>query len=77
MTAPFFVIVGRVAAFLIVLSTVPGLAEGDDTAGSPMPIVSIPEAEGEPVRLLFIHHSCGGQLLAEPHHRRCWSARRD
>lgn len=24
------------------------------------------ESGGEPVRLLFIHHSCGGQLLADP-----------
>ena len=28
--------------------------------------VAVATTEGGPVRLLFIHHSCGGQLLAEP-----------
>jgi hypothetical protein len=28
--------------------------------------VAVSATEGGPVRLLFIHHSCGGQLLAEP-----------
>lgn len=35
-------------------------------AEDPMPAAPVPFPSDGPLRLLFIHHSCGGQLLADP-----------
>ncbi len=41
-------------------------AAGGLTFAATTESVAVTATEGGPVRLLFIHHSCGGQLLAEP-----------
>ena len=56
----------QVAACALVLLGLPGLSSGlvgnESTSTSS---AGTAESGGQPVNLLFIHHSCGGQLMAE------------
>ena len=49
---------------LLLFATAVGANPGDRTAMSMT--AGFPAAGAGPLRLLFIHHSCGGQLLADP-----------
>lgn len=55
-----------ISGLVILAATASAATAADVMAAAKTEPVVIPETEGGPVRLLFIHHSCGGQLLAEP-----------
>jgi hypothetical protein len=69
---------GAVALMLLVAAAFYPIAKPAPTSSQPMPTVPAidlsgysPDAPGRPVNLLFIHHSVGGQLMADqgPHVR--------
>jgi hypothetical protein len=65
-------VAGAVAALCVGLVLVPvgGGAANDERPRTPVPRLDLSAFSAarptRPLRLLFVHHSCGGQLLAEP-----------
>lgn len=63
---------GASAAAILLLMSLAACGTADDTGGrTDMPEPSLTRLPDEiaPLRLLFIHHSCGGQLMADPGER--------